>query len=163
MNSENELVVSEVDKFMELLEDYKGFPAKMKFIYESNFQSPMIDLILERLPMDYGNFYRTVSPEQAKRLSYRKGELDKRYEKTKTNQTVDTDLLRSIILSEFTVGNKYSKQEIKEKLREIYNLIGLLKTPKASDLEDYFDLKSCLIQNKDTGKRDNGFDILKIK
>lgn len=163
MDENNEVVVSEVDKFMETLEDYKGFPAKMKFIYEAELQSPMIDLVLERLPMEYGNFYRTVSPEQAKRLSYRKGELDKRYDKAKTNQSVDMDVLKSLIISEFPLNSKHTKQNIKEKLGEIYNLAGLLKTPKASDLEEYFDLKSCLIQNKETGKRDNGFEIIKLK
>ena len=37
-----------------------------------------------------------------------------------------------------------------------------LKTAKASDLEDYFDVKKCTIYSKD-GKKTNGYEILSLK
>ena len=36
-------------------------------------------------------------------------------------------------------------------------------SPKASDLEKYFELRPCKVTNKETGKRDHGFEILRRK
>jgi hypothetical protein len=66
-------------------------------------------------------------------------------------------------MASFEIGRKYTKSNLKEMLGEIYQSIGLSKTPKASDLDSYFDIKPCLITNKETGKRDNGFEIIKKK
>ena len=70
---------------------------------------------------------------------------------------------KSIIISSFLPENKYLKSDIKETLRKIYEDLGYNKTPKASDLEEYFELHPCQIKNKETGKKDNGFEILKKK
>lgn len=67
------------------------------------------------------------------------------------------------VKSKFIVGQRYSKAYIKETLRIIYKTSGYSKTPKAIDLEELFDLKSCNITNKETGKRDPGFEIIKLK
>jgi len=67
------------------------------------------------------------------------------------------------IKSKFQVGNKYSKSEIKEILRTIYESNGYNKTPKANDLEEYFELKECKVLNESTSKRDAGFEIIKEK
>ena len=59
------------------------------------------------------------------------------------------------------MGKRYLKSEIKEKLKEIYSSLSYTKTPKANDLENYFDVKECTIL-KD-GKKSAGFEILKEK
>ena len=159
----NNIVLSKIDEIVQQIEDLSGFPAKMQFIYESELPEEIINVILGRLPIEYGNFYRSVSPEEAKRLSYRKGWIEKRYEKHLGNQSVDAEELNNLIFSEFAVGNKYTRSEIKDKLEIIYNLLDYIKTPKALDLEGYFELRTCLIQNKETGKRDHGFEIIKKK
>jgi hypothetical protein len=61
------------------------------------------------------------------------------------------------------VGEKYSKQFIKDTLKTIYESNGFNQTPKAIDLEMYFELKDAKIPNKTTGKRDNGYEIIKQK
>ena len=66
------------------------------------------------------------------------------------------------ILNYFKPDNKYLKSDIKETLRKIYESVGYNKTPKASDLEEYFEIKECKITIS-TGKQDNGFKILKLK
>ena len=71
--------------------------------------------------------------------------------------------VRTKILSSFLPENRYLKSDIKETLRKIYEDLGYDKTPKASDLEEYFELRSCQIKNKETGKKDHGFEILKKK
>ena len=66
---------------------------------------------------------------------------------------MDKGNIRDNILSVFTVGNKYLKSEIKEELKDIYTELGYNKTPKANDLEKYFEIRPCKITNKETGKR----------
>ena len=133
----------------------------MKRIYELDLPNPVADAVLKRLPIDYGNFYRSVSPEDAKRMSYRKNALEKRYTRSVNNQAVDQELLMIGLQDSFLVGNRYTKPEIKEKLGDIYRQIGLDRTPKAVDLENYFELRRCIITVD--GKRFEGFEIVKKK
>ena len=65
------------------------------------------------------------------------------------------------IKSLFVVGEKYTKKDIKSKLILLYNQLGILKSPKATDIESYFEVKSVLISNPSTGKRDKGYLIIK--
>ena len=43
------------------------------------------------------------------------------------------------------------------------NLMDIIKPPKASDLEEYFEVKLCKVLNESTGKRDMAFEILGVK
>ena len=61
----------------------------------------------------------------------------------------------------FLIGNKYSNKYVKEKLKEIYNQFNFNKSPKASDLEEYFILKK--VQFREKNKRVDGFLIENIK
>ena len=155
---------TEEDKLLLDIIGQGNFPERMEYIYNlDEDRSKLLDNVFNWLPFYYGNFYRSVTPEEAKRLSYRKGELEKRYDRSMNNQQVDTDKLRGMIYREFKVGSRYTKSYIKDKLGEIYNDCGYIRTPKANDLEEYFELSPCLVPNKTTGKRDNGFEILKKK
>ena len=77
------------------------------------------------------------------------------------NNTIEK--VSNAIFNEFLENTRYTKSYIKEKLTKIYEDNNYSKTPKANDLEDYFDLKICQVRNKDTGKLDNGFEIIKKK
>lgn len=68
-----------------------------------------------------------------------------------------------IIVAEFNVGASYTKKDIKQKLKDIYFTLGISKTPKASDLEKYFEINEAKITNLVTGKRENGFKIISKK
>ena len=70
--------------------------------------------------------------------------------------------IKEKILQTFLVDSRYLKSDIKETLRKIYEELGYSKTPKASDLEEYFEIKECKITNS-LGKQDHGFRIVKIK
>ena len=159
----NNVILTNIDMVIQDILSLPGFPERMKYIYDLKLPENIIEIVLSRIPIIYGNFYRSVTPEEAKRLSYRKGELEKRYDRSMNNQQVDIDQLRGMIYREFKVGEKYTKSYIKDKLGEIYSDCGYIRTPKANDLEEYFELSLCLVPNKTTGKRDSGFEILKKK
>ena len=68
----------------------------------------------------------------------------------------------SEICKEFYVGLYISRKEAKEKLREVYKNANIKRTPKAIDLEDWFEIKRCTRLNK-LGKKEEGFEILALK
>ena len=51
--------------------------------------------------------------------------------------------IEPMIYTQFQVDQKYTREEIKTALGEIYTAAGLKKTPKATDLEDYFTCIDC--------------------
>jgi hypothetical protein len=67
------------------------------------------------------------------------------------------------IYQKFKEGDKISKVEIKSKLQNLYKSLKLNKTAKASDLEKYFELKSCKVKNSQTGKWEHGFELVTRK
>ncbi len=145
------------------IEKYTLFEDKMKYIYSLSFDSDFMKLILDNLEdSSYAKYYYSISKERASALKYRKGNLDKEYRDQKI-RLINVDKVIEDIKINFQIGERYSKLYIKETLRDIYELNGYNKTPKASDLEEYFELKPCQITNKETGKQDNGFKIIKLR
>lgn len=67
----------------------------------------------------------------------------------------------TVIYETFKEGDRYTKSELKGMLSDIYCLCGMTKTPKANDLEEYFELRRAVISVD--GKRSEGFEILKKK
>lgn len=162
--SENPILDSNVSKVVDEIENkYTNFTDKMKYIYSLNFDSRFMDLILDNLSdSSFAKYYYTIPKERASALKYRKGNLEKEYRDQKIYKSNITSTIDEI-KNKFKPGEKYSKSYIKETLRDIYEASGYSKTAKANDLEEYFEIKPCLISNSETGKRDSGFEIIKIK
>ena len=69
--------------------------------------------------------------------------------------------LKERVQEEFHKGNRIAKSEIKERLAKIYDELGYQRTAKATDIEEWFEVKSItIITNK---KKINGFEILNQK
>jgi hypothetical protein len=98
----------------------------------------------------YYNFFGT---EGCRAVSYREFLL-----KDRIDDFMKTDKMRDAIYETFRIGQKYSSKYIKEKLKEFHREFGISATPKATDLENYYELKP--IQIFTNGKRDRGFLIL---
>jgi len=145
-------LVSEFDKD-------NNFVRRMKLLCDVYFQYPDIKYTNSPLqyiiPIEYQNYINLIGYEKIRAMGYRECDLIS-YLKSITN------LSNSSILTLFVVGGKYSKAYIKETLREFYKENDIPKTPKASDLEEFFELKDCKVKNSD-GKWENGFEIIKIK
>jgi hypothetical protein len=162
--SEDHILDSDVSKVVDEIENnLSNFTDRMKYIYSLDFDSYFMKLILDNLSDScYAKYYYSISKERASALKYQKGNLEKEYKEQKVNQTNVSQVIKDI-KSRFKPGEKYSKSEIKETLRTVYESNGYNKTPKASDLEEYFELRLCKIFNEFTGKRDHGFEIIKEK
>ena len=119
------------------------------------------EAFLNYVPLSYRNYYYGLGPEKCRELGYNisrvKSELQRSLQSSSNSSLVD--LVNGI----FSPGTKLSTPYIKSKLEEIYTSLSYDKPPKASDLTNWFDIKPCKIKNEETGKWENGFEILKIK
>ena len=161
-----EKLSKKVRKILQGFENQQFFNNKMRYLYSLNMDEEVAKQVLDNIyDTSYAKYYWTISAGRAGSLKYQKGNLEKEYQSIINPE--DTSYIenevKQKILSTFSIGNRYLKSDIKETLRKIYEDLGYDKTPKASDLEEYFELRSCQIKNKETGKKDHGFEILKKK
>lgn len=159
---DSSLTSTEAVKFLIKFDSYTQFTDKMKLLCESVLSDEEINSILNLIPIDYKNYYTVLGPNRIKSLSYQRSKLKIEYNKLKGDQS-NSSKLTEIIISTFIVGNRYTKVFIKQKLTEIYNTLGIHSSPKAVDLENYFEVKKVQITNKDTGKKDHGYEIISKK
>lgn len=157
-----EIKSDRVRAFITKFEEVPYFTDKMKLLCESGFTGRDLDDILNCIPMIFKNYYITLGKDRILSIGCQKSKLDLEYERIKNNQQNNSSL-EELIYSIFQVGEKYLKSDIKNMLSDIYNKSEIKATAKASDLENYFETKNYQITNKLTGKRDNGYEILRKK
>ena len=155
---ENYKLSREDKKLLKTYNTYTQFGDKMLFLI-TNKDKITIELLLS-LPEEIRNYYCSFSPKKAKSLEYRRKELEKEWNRISSNNLI-SDKLKNKIYSEFNVDESYSRSDIKEKLRVIYDDLGYKKSPKAIDICQYFEINEVTVTNKDTGKRDSCFKLLK--
>ena len=139
---------------------FKGLPTfrdRMKFLCKEDIDN--ISDILNQIPLVYKVYYIALGPERCKALNYEVTKISKEF----SDMQFDKSQLRDEICNIFEVGKRYTNSEVKETLKNLYTSFGYNKTPKANDLEKYFEIRPCKITNKETGKRDHGFEIIKRK
>jgi hypothetical protein len=155
-----------ITKILEEFEQQKFFNNKMKYLYSLHMDEDIAKQVLDNIyDTSYSKYYWTISASRAGTLKYQKGNLEEEYNSIihpKDTSDIEKEVKEKIFKS-FLVNTRYTKSNIKETLRSIYSSLNYDKTPKAVDLEEYFELKKCQITNKETGKLDHGFEIIKIK
>jgi len=152
----------EVDEAVATFDEIKTIVDRLKYMCSVELDPNQFERFICRIPTIYQNYYRVLGIERIKSLGYNKYYLDKEYDKLFGNQDVDQKV-KDMIFETFIVGERYSKSDIKNTLKDLYDSAGYNKTAKANDLEEYFELRDCQITNKETGKRDKGFEIIKKK
>ena len=110
------------------------------------------------LPLYVRNYIIQLGPKRILDLGCREVDI-----KRELINQFSGDKLKEEIINLFKVGEKYSSKEIKEFLKNIYNKLNITKTPKATDLEEYFDVKEAKILDPITKKRDRGYEIISLK
>ena len=140
---------------------FKGLPTfrdRMKFLCKEDIDN--ISDILNQIPLVYKVYYIALGPERCKALNYEVTKISKEF----SDMQFDKSQLEDEIYKTFTIGERYTKSSIKETLKNLYKSLGYNKTPKANDLDKYFELKECkVLVDKESGKRDMGFEIIKRK
>ena len=75
---------------------------------------------------------------------------------------LNKDIIFNEICSNFLLGDKLSKKEIKERIGVVYKKLGIKSTAKAIDILNWFEVKEIRIVTVG-GKRDHGFEIIALK
>ena len=76
----------------------------------------------------------------------------------------DENKLDKEIYFNFKEGDKFTMADLKIKISNIYGNVGYSKSPKATDILEYFEAKKCKINIEDENgnkKRTDGFELLK--
>ena len=162
----SEIISEKAKKILQEFENQQFFNNKMRYLYSLNMEDSVAKQVLDNIyDTSYSKYYWTISASRAGTLKYQKGNLEKEYQyivnSSKSISEIEVDVKNTINI-EFKVDDKFTKAEIKEKLRKIYENCGYNKTPKSNDLEQYFEIKECKV-TVSTGKQENGFKIIKIK
>ena len=157
-----EIIGSKATKILIGFENQQYFTGKMKYLYSLNMEPDIAKQVLDNIyDTRFSKYYWTISASRAGSLNYQSGKLEEEYNSLMGFKTNENEI-KEKILQTFLVDSRYLKSDIKETLRKIYEELGYSKTPKASDLEEYFEIKECKITNS-LGKQDHGFRIIKIK
>jgi hypothetical protein len=127
------------------------FEEKMKmyceFMDTYGNNSYIFAAIIHKVDPKFKTFYDLFGTSGCKAIKYRESALRGRV----SNNLKSSDL-RDRLISYFKVGSRYELKSIKLTLGTLYSDLGITKTPKASDLETYFDIKTILITDPITGK-----------
>ena len=156
------MVTSGIHEFVSIFYTLPTFYDKMKALCESPFSELERRVILEQIPIIFKTFYNQLGPIQIKACSYNITNIRKKLDAISNNEQ-KADSIGNLIYSTFLVGEKYLLSAIKTTLGNLYEQIGYMSSPKATDLENYFNLKKSQITNKETGKRDHYYEILSKK
>ncbi|MBP3732120.1 MAG: hypothetical protein J6I84_02620 [Bacilli bacterium] len=113
---------------------------------------------LTRIPAEYRNYVETLGTDEIRAASYQRSKIFERWRKLVSIDSAE-DLVRMRVYTEFEVGKRYSNLQTKQILNEIYQELEYQKTPKATDLENYFEVKHLKVTID--GNRVNGFEIIK--
>ena len=80
----------------------------------------------------------------------------------KLTDSLKSSTLQNKLISRFKIGSKHALKQIKLELKMIYQELGITRTPKATELEKYFEVSETKIPDKTAGKRNKGYEILGI-
>ena len=113
-------------------------------------------VIAHQVSEKFDKLYNLLGPEKCKAAGYNTTDLLKEIEFMLSKESV-----LSKFCSQFLVGNKYSNQDAKKRIKQIYEDLNFERTPKAVDLLDFFEVKK--VQIMEDGKKVHGYEILGLK
>lgn len=160
---EDDLINQEAVNFLEEYNSITEARKKLIFLCEAKLSKSVIDIVLNQIPdSDYiKTYYLSLGPEKLRNLGYKRNNIEKELGIV----TFSDELLYDSVYSNFKVGEKYLFPVIKERLRDIYSSINYKSTPKANDIEKYFEVKDsmCRVEVNGEKKRVRYYELLKSK
>lgn len=156
---EDDMVNQEVSEFLRVYINLNTMKDKLKLLCEYGLSNDAINIVLGQIADsdEIKSYYTTLGPDRLRALSYSKTFIKKELNIV----TFSQDLLEKSMYLEFKEGDKLSLVDIKMKLTNVYDSISYDRKAKATDLENYFEVKKCTINLPD--KRVNGLEIIKKK
>ena len=131
---------------------------KLYFLCEANLSDKAREFVENQIDSRIKS-YLTLGKDRIRALGYNSTRLNKELG-LKSSKEIQEELSIKVY-ENFFVGDRLSKADIKSSLGKIYEDLGIKKTAKASDLDNWFEVKSC--QFRSNGKVVHGFDIVNKK
>jgi hypothetical protein len=154
-------ITDEIKKFLGDYEKIELRPNKLKFLCENYNKFSNLDrkAILANIhEKRFREFLTILGPSVCKSCGYNVTLLYKKLDII----SFDNKKLISRVISEFEVGKSYSNIDIKERITQIYKELDYKGSPKASDLNRFFNTKSQKVRDNNN-KRLNGLEIISKK
>ena len=157
----DDIVNQEVSGFLKVYTGLNTIHDKLKLLCEYGLSESAIQIVLGQIndSDEIKSYYTSLTPNRLKALSYNSHKIKKELGIVIFSQ----ELLERGIYSEFKVGDKLKMSDIKFRLKNLYDSINYTATPKATDLENYFELKKCKVTDRVTKLRENCFEIISRK
>ncbi len=128
-----------------------------KLCEATEFTEEEKSVIAQQVSEKFDKFYNLLGPEKCRAHGYNTTDIQRDIE-----YLLSYDRLLSAFYTKFRVGERYTNVAAKLMIGEIYNDLKISKkTPKATDLFEYFIVKRILITVD--GKKVNGLKLLGIK
>ena len=157
----DDIINQEVADFLRGYQTLTRRGDKLRMLCEIDMSKEAMDLILNQISDSdqVKSYYINLGPERIRQLGYNVTRMNKELGIV----VFSPELLIEKIYSEFKEGDKYLLTEIKDKLKEIYSSINYKKTPKATDINEFFNIKEYMITKIIDGKkkRPTGYELLK--
>ncbi len=137
------LVNREVEAFFYKYDQLGTFKERLRLLCEYDMSDEARSIALEQIGEhdNIRSYYLTLKPERLRALSYDKTKIERELGIV----VFSKELLVRTIFQNFKVGDRISTANAKIKLGQLYNSINYKATPKATDLNEYFDTKETKI------------------
>lgn len=151
--------------FISAIESTNVFREKMRIIckYLQSVDFSIQQRLYPHIPEPFKTYYFTLGPDFIISVKGEKAKILEAIESRVSNKISTKGDLTSEVINSFKVGERYSKSQLKQDLQCIYSKLGISDKPKATDIERWFEIKPAKVTNKETGKRDMGFELISIK
>ena len=137
--SPDDIINQKVSEFLGEYQKLGTFRSKLKYLCEYGFSDQVIGVVLDQIGEhdNIKSYYLALGPQKLRACGYNRYDIEKELGVV----TFSQELLESSIYSEFKVGDKITLADIKDRLGYLYSSINYDATPKAKDLENYFNVK----------------------
>ena len=162
INLSGDYISAEVAKFFNTYDSFTTIHDKLKFLCEVDLSQEVKDVIVNQIPDndEIKSYYINLGPQRLYSLGYN----TTRIKKELGIITFDMNNMINDIYLAFNVGDRLSLVDIKSKLSLIYKYHNYNKNPKATDIQDYFEIKPAYITSIDVSrkkKQSRGFELIK--
>ena len=162
--TKDDIVNRDVTRFLCIYDTLTTIYDKLKMLCEYPVSKEVIQIVLDQIADsdEIKSYYLALGSQRLKALSYSVTKIKRELGIV----TFSPELLNNTIHQNFNPGEKYSLSNLKAKLGNLYSSINYDSTPKASDIENYFEIKSVVMYEKredGTRKQIRGYELLKRK
>ena len=146
--------VSEVKRALTEIESKTVLSDKLRLLCEANLSEKIREIVESQMD-ERVREYLALGKDRIKACGYNIALLNKELQDKCTTSQGKLELL---VYSEFTIGDKISRAEVKKKLARIYEKVGINATAKSVDLEKWFKIEETSF--KENGKKIRSFLIV---